>query len=183
MQAPLIKKTEKKLFILYLMSKIGYPMDFTTLNDITSVDGIVSSFDFAECFAELLGAGNIESKIIDNREVFCLTERGHNIVNELYDMLIPSLRENAVKSAMRLISFRKIGYRVSQKVDTDDKTGKQRLTVSISDNDGVRFSLTLDVESERILQKMQSNFQNKPEQIYKSIYALLAGDADFLFRS
>ena len=181
MQAPLRKKTDMKLFILYLMRKIDYPMDFTTLNDISSVDGIISSFDFADCFAELLGAGNIESVKTEEGELFRITDRGCNVVDELYDMLIPSLRESALKSAMHLISFKKSGYRVSQNVENDPKNGKRRLTVAVEDNDGIRFSLTLDVESQRTLDKMQINFERRPEQIYKSIYSILAGNAEFLF--
>ncbi len=169
-----------KLFILYLMDKIGYPLDFSTLNDIVSVDGIVSGFDFAECFSELLDAENIKELKLSGGDCYSLSERGKNIVEALSDSLIPSLRENAVKSAMKLLSFRRSGQRISQTVETDPKNGTKRLVCTVVNNDGVRFSLTLAVDSQSILDKMQYNFNRRPEEIYKAIYALLAGDVSYI---
>lgn len=180
MQAPLKKKSDMKLFILYLMDKIGYPLDFSSLNDICSVDGIISGFDFAECFSELLDAENICEVKQPEGDAYVLSERGQKIVEALSDMLIPSLRENALKSAMKLLSFRKSGQRITQAVETDPKDGTKRLICSVINNDGVRFSLTLAVDSQSVLDKMQYNFNRRPEEMYKAIYALMAGDADFI---
>ena len=180
MQAPLKKKSDMKLFILYLMDKIGYPLDFSTLNDIVSVGGIVSGFDFAECFSELLDAENIREVKLESGDCYSLSERGKNIVEALSDSLIPSLRENAVKSAMKLLSFRRSGQRISQTVETDPKNGTKRLVCTVVNNDGVQFELKLAVDSQSILDKMQYNFNRRPEEIYKAIYALLAGDVSYI---
>ena len=59
MQGPLKDKNDIKIFILYLLRNIGYPLDFDNINDIVVQDGIVGYFDFADCFAELLDTGNI----------------------------------------------------------------------------------------------------------------------------
>jgi len=59
MLAPLKDKNDIKIFILYLMKNIDYPLDFNTLSDIAVQDEFVSYFDFAECFAQLLDIGTV----------------------------------------------------------------------------------------------------------------------------
>ena len=60
MQAPLRDKNDIKIFILYLLKNLKYPLDFNTISDIVVQDEFVNYFDFAECFAELLDSGTIE---------------------------------------------------------------------------------------------------------------------------
>lgn len=180
MQAPLTKKTDRKLFILYLMYKIGYPLDFSTINDITCIDGIISGFDFAECFSELLNAGNVTEVRSEKGDLYKLSERGVNIVEALYNSLIPSLREQALKSAMKLLSFRNTGRITTQRVETDSENGQRRLILTVEDDNGIQFALTLAVDEVGVMDKMQNNFNKRPEEIYRAIYGLLAGDAGFL---
>ena len=49
MQAALKDKNDIKIFILYLMRNVGYPLEFENLNDIVVQDGVVGYFDFVEC--------------------------------------------------------------------------------------------------------------------------------------
>ena len=47
--ATLLKdKTDVKIFILYLMRNIGYPLPFTDLDVIVRQDGIVDYLSFSE---------------------------------------------------------------------------------------------------------------------------------------
>lgn len=59
MKSFLIEADEIKIFILYLLDKIGYPIDYPTIGQIVVRDGIVGFFDFAECFFALIEAGHI----------------------------------------------------------------------------------------------------------------------------
>ena len=43
-----------KIFVLYLMRNIGYPMSFSTVNDIVMQNDYVMYLDFAEAFHEML---------------------------------------------------------------------------------------------------------------------------------
>ena len=59
MPSPLREKNEIKIFILFLLDKIGYPLDYNTIGSIVVQDGIVRFFDFADAFYQLLDAGHI----------------------------------------------------------------------------------------------------------------------------
>ena len=48
-----------KVFILYLLEKVGYPLEYNDLAAIVIRDGYVDYFDFVTCFHELLRDGHI----------------------------------------------------------------------------------------------------------------------------
>ena len=50
MATQLKDENEIKIFILYLLDKIGYPLDYPSIGSIMMQDGIVNFFDFAQCF-------------------------------------------------------------------------------------------------------------------------------------
>ena len=59
MKSLLTDPNEIKIFILYLLDKIGYPLDYPSIGTIMIKDGVVNFFDFAECFFALVEAGHI----------------------------------------------------------------------------------------------------------------------------
>ena len=59
MSSPIGGKKNVKIFVLYLMENINYPLDFTTLNDIVMQTDYVMYLDFAEAFHEMLDLGLI----------------------------------------------------------------------------------------------------------------------------
>lgn len=50
---------EIKIFILYLIDRIGYPISYTDLGTIVNRDGIIDYFAYCEFFCELVEAGLI----------------------------------------------------------------------------------------------------------------------------
>lgn len=60
MRSLLTQPDEIKIFILYLLDKIGYPLDYPSIGAIMMQDGLVNFFDFAECFFALVDVGHIK---------------------------------------------------------------------------------------------------------------------------
>ena len=180
MQAPLRKKSDMKLLILYLMDKLAYPLDYVTLNDMTTTDGLIGSFDFTECFAELLDAGNVrELKDENGDDVYLLTEQGERVVESLQGNLLPSIREQVYKSALALVDFRISGRRIEHS-ESRTPSGKPVFTGSVADAGGTLFSVTAELETEEQLIRVTRNWERRPEAIYKGILAVLSGDADYI---
>ncbi len=179
MQAPLKDKNDIKIFILYLLRHIGYPLDFVSINDIVVQDGFVSYFDFAECFAELLETGNVEELNQDGQEVYLITEQGRHVADTLESRLVHMLRDKSLKSAMRLLSFRKRGSDIRCEIEMLDG-GKCVLHCAIIEcrEEVLKVSVTLD--SVEQAQRMKYNFDSKPETLYKGVLALLSGEVNYL---
>ena len=59
MDIPITSKNEIKIFILYLMDRIGYPVRFSDVCSILHQENVVSYFDGADCFGELVDDGHV----------------------------------------------------------------------------------------------------------------------------
>ncbi len=181
MIAALKDKNDIKIFILFLMRRIGYPLEFTTLNDIVVQDGVVGYFDFVECFAELLDTGNVrECKQEGNQvELYEITEQGIQVSDSLEGNLLGMLRDKSLKSALRLLSFQKRGADVVFE-DTPMEDGRFLVTCKIVEKHEEVMKVTLIVDNKIELEKMRYNFKDKPEICYRGILALLAGEVNYL---
>ena len=75
MQLPMVDKNEIKIFILYLMDRIGYPLTCADVCSIMHQENVVSYFDCADCFAELIDSTHVIAvekavkSAISNKEV------------------------------------------------------------------------------------------------------------------
>lgn len=182
MQTQLKDKNDIKIFILYLMRHVGRPLDFVSINDIVVQDGYVGYFDFVECFAELLEAGNVEeikSEGEDSDELYRVTEQGAYVVDTLDSRLINTIREKSLKSALRLLSFKERGAKVKFDFETL-KNGRFKADCVISEKDDEPMRVTVTLESANQLEKIRHNFYDKPEVVYRGILAVLTGEVNYL---
>ncbi len=179
MQTTIKGKNDIKIFILFLMRNVGYPLDFSNINDIVVQDGFVSYFDFAECFSELLETGNVRKFREGENELYEITEQGCTVADSLQSELLMMIRERSLKSALRLLSFKKRGAKISFQ---SREVGKQyEATCKIIEGGKEIFSITLDVENKKTLDRMEYAFRERPEYIYRGILSLMTGEADYLF--
>ena len=176
----LTEKNDVKIFILYLMRNIGYPLDFTNVNDIMVQDEFVNYFDFAECFAELIDAGNIEEFTDEQGQtMYRITEQGTKVSDSLESDLFMMIREKSLKSALRLLDFKKKGSlsKCSYKELLD---GKYEFTCKIVDCREEIFNCTIKVDNKKMLDRMLYNFDKRPETAYRGMISLLTGEIDYL---
>ncbi len=172
-------KNDIKIFILYLMRNIGYPLDFVLINDIVVQDGYVGYFDFVECFAELLETGNIEEIKSEEDELYRITEQGISVSDTLDSRLINAIKEKSLKSALRLLSFKERGAKV--KFDFQPLlNGRFSAQCVITEKDEELINVSLTLESRNQLERIRHNFYDKPEVVYKGILAVLTGEVNYL---
>ncbi len=175
----LTEKNDIKIFILYLLMNIGYPIDMTTLSDISVQDDFVQQFDFMDCFFELFESGAIQCSFSDGEQLYSVTDAGKKAVEAFQSEILPTIRQKSLKSAFRLLSFRKTGAKVSSSVEkTDD--GRFVVSVSISNKTGQVMSAKVTAENEQQAEKMKQNFEERPELIYRGLLSLLSGDVNYL---
>lgn len=191
-----------KVFILYLLEKIGYPLEYTDIATIIIRDGLVDYFDFVEYFHQLLEAkhirmvpktpsaaasaegasetnGNPPSDCTENG-MFEVTETGRMIATGLSnDLLMTAVREKSYISAMRHLSLEKRKAVVTQS-EEQEGTG-YIFHCSIKDMDGLALNLSVRADTFNQLSRMKQNFEERPEVIYRGIIALVTGNVNYLF--
>ena len=181
-----------KVFILYLLEKIGYPLDYSDLATIVIRDGFVDYFDFVTYFHELLEAGHIiraakdgdseqREEIPVDRDSYEASDTGRMIAKGLADdLLLAAVREKSYISAMRHLSLEKRGAVVNHEIESVGD-GSYIFHCSIKDCDGLAFKLDLRADSYMQVSRMRMNFEDKPDVVYRGIVALVTGNVNYLF--
>lgn len=178
-----------KVFILYLLEKIGYPLDYNDIATIVIRDGFVDYFDFVTYFHELLEDGHIqklpceegESEMSADRDVYSVSDTGHLIATGLADdLLLAAVREKSYISAMRHLSLEKRGAVIKHDIESNG-AGGYTFHCSIKDCDGLAFDLTLRADSFMQVSRMRMNFEDKPDVVYRGLVALVSGNVNYLF--
>ncbi len=180
MDPQLTDRNDIKIFVLYLLDNIHYPLDFDTINDIVVQDEFVGYFDFAECFAELLDAGHIREEVTNGVALYRITETGSEVAVQLQSSLLAPIREKSLKSALRILSFQKSKAEVKCNVEKRED-GRYDFSCSITQNKVPTMQLSMVIDSHDRAQKMKSNFLDRPEVVYKGILAMTACEVDYLF--
>jgi len=176
----LTDKNDIKIFILYLLDNIHYPLDFDTINDIVIQDEFVGYFDFAECFAELLDAGHIKEECANGIDMYAITNTGSQVAVQLQSSLMAPIRERSLKSALRVLSFQKSNAELKCTVEQRED-GKYSFKCSIHENKVPTMELLLVVDSLERAERMKANFNERPEAVYKGILAMCACEVNYLF--
>ena len=199
-----------KVFILYLLEKVGYPLDYNDLATIIIRDCYVDYFDFVTYFHELLEDGHIKKISVpcdgakdkpsdktnedsvaepesstnndaQTKDLYEVSETGRMIAKGLADdLLIAAVREKSYISAMRHLSLEKRGAVVDHRIEMVGD-GTYIFHCSIKDCDGMAFDLALRADSYLQVSRMRMNFEDKPDVVYRGIIALVTGNVNYLF--
>ena len=181
LKTKLKNKTDIKIFILYLLSNVGYPLSYGEINDISVQDNFVGTIEFAECFSELLETGNIEERTEEGKETkeYAITSQGLSVAAALQSDILGYIRTKSLKSALRYLSFSRKGCFVhTEAIQRPD--GKFDLKCSVAEPDSPTMELSVVVDNRYQLNRMRHHFEENPETVYRSILALLSGEADYL---
>ena len=110
-------KTDVKIFILFLLDNLQYPLDLDTLNRIVHETGYVGGFDFAECFSELLDDGHIIGDEVDGVAYYQVSSTGRMVAKQLQSELLDEIREESMICAARLLSLKARGASLHTSVE------------------------------------------------------------------
>ena len=188
MSSPIGGIRNVKIFVLYLMENINYPLDFFTINDIVMQTDYVMYLDFAEAFHEMLDGGLLvrieggesggDGK--EGEELYAVTEKGRCVARELKSDLLPSILDQALARALRYLNFKKRGIVPKCTVEKAED-GKYTVSCSFTEKKVCIFSQTLTVDTLDRANRMKENFYERPEAIYRGVLALMAGNVNYLF--
>jgi len=169
-----------KIFVLYLMENINYPLDFVTINDIVMQTDYVMYLDFAEAFHEMLDGELIAETELEGDVLYSVTEKGRMVARELKSDLLPSILDRPLSAALRYLNFKKRGIEAKCTVEALED-GRYEVRCSFTEQKVCIFSQSLVVDSEDRAKRMKQNFYDRPEAVYRGVLALLAGNVNYLF--
>ena len=170
-----------KIFVLYLMENVNRPLSFVTLGDIVMQTDYIMYLDFAEAFHKMLDDDLIASAgEEDGDEVYVITDRGRLVAESLHSDILSSILDKSLAAAFRYLDFKKRGIeahcRTSRRED-----GRYEVVCDLTERGETIYSTTLVVDSADRARRMEDNFRDRPEVVYRGVHALLSGNMKFLF--
>jgi hypothetical protein len=172
-------KIDIKIFILFLLDNVDYPLDDETISNIIVENGYVGSFDFTECFSELLELEHIVADEVEGKTYYTISESGRLVSSELQDSLLESIREASSQSASHILSLHKRGAHVE--TDMHERLDKKiYIECRVVEKNGILFSFGVTVSSKMQAEKIRDGFSEKPEKMFRGLMAVLTGNVDYL---
>lgn len=181
MSSPIGSKNNVKIYILYLMENINYPIDYVTINDIVMQEDYVMYLDFAESFIEMCDADLI--KIVGEENgtpLYAVTPKGSLIARELHSDVLSSILDRALASALRYLDFKK-RHIVPHNSITKRKDGKYDFACWLIENESEIFRTVITVDTEERAERMRDNFLSRGDEIYRGVLAMFAGNVNYIF--
>lgn len=112
---------------------------------------------------------------------FEITPRGRHAATELQSKLLLYIRDRSLKSALRHLQFSREGggIRTEKALRADGRYDVTCVATDGKGNETLRVSVIAD--SDERAEKIRDTFNERPEHIHLAIFALLTGEANFLF--
>lgn len=169
-----------KVFVLYLLENINYPLDFVSINDIVMQTDYIVYLDFAEAFHEMIDLDLIREVKTEDETLYEVTEKGRCVARELNGDILSTILDQSLAMALRYLDFKK--RNVVTKCEIEKLDGdKYKVTASFMEKGELIFSQSLIVDTLNRAQRMKDNFYERPEAIYRGVLALMAGNVNYLF--
>lgn len=170
---------EIKIFLLFLLDNIKYPIDYTTLSKILLENVEVMTFDYEQCLGELAEDGHLLFDEIDGEKYYMISDSGRGAAAELYDTIDKDFRESSVRVAEKYISLSRTGAEIYASVEqTEDK--RYKVTLGAKDTRGEVFGLTLVVSTRSEAERIKGKFEEKPDSFYRGVMFCATGNLELL---
>jgi hypothetical protein len=182
MSSPLGNKQNIKIFVLYLMQNVGYPMDFVTVNDVVMQTDYVAYLDFAETFSALEEGGLIQAvgQSEQGEPTYTVTAKGRTVVESCQGDILPSILEESLTCALRYLDFSRRGVKATCRI-TPCPSGGYSITCALTEKEVTLLSITLWADTLARAQLMEAQFRTSPENVYRATLALMSGEVNYLF--
>ncbi len=163
-------KLDMKLLCLYILTHAAGPIDFATLTDLAMCDGGVDYFQFAEAVSELLSSGHASRE----GDMYSPTDKGRRDSDAGESSLSPVIRARCDRRLAPLNEAlrRKAQVRASVEPGGDG----WQVALSLDDDQGPLFSLTLLAPSQEEGQRVADHFLAHPDRVYNGVLGALLTD-------
>jgi hypothetical protein len=166
-------KLDIKFLILYIMSRVGAPIDMDTLTELTMCDDGVDYFEFAAAVAELVDTGHLTLE----DGWYAVTDKGRRNGSICESSLPYSVRIKCDKNVARLNGKLRQDAQI-QASTVAHPDGSFTARMSLDDESGNLLTLELTAASSQQADRLCAQFKAHPDQIYNGVLDVLLTNFD-----
>ncbi len=171
--------TDLKVFILFLLDNIRYPVDKSTVMSIVEENTNDISIDYEQCLFELVDSEHLLYDEVEDEKYYMISDKGRLVAAELYDSLDKEFRERSLRSAIKHISLSKSEAKVRAYVE-ELPTKRFKVTMEAFDIEGEIMCASLTVSSRAEAEMIKKNFETKPDGVYRGVLFSATGRIEYI---
>ena len=171
--------TDLKVFLLFLLDNIRYPVDRATVMTIVEENTDDISLDYDQSLGELCDSGHILYDEVEGERYYMISDKGRMVASELYDSLDAGFRERSLRSAIKHVSLSKSGASIKAYIEKVEG-GRYRVTLEAHDKFGELMRTSLCVNSLAEAEQIKKNFEQKPDGVYRGVLFSATGRIEYL---
>ena len=165
-----------KILILFVMSRVGYPVTTGEIYELCYQDECLSYFDVCTAIPEMVNSGHLKQV---EEEKYVITEKGKadgGLTEDSIAFTVKQRAENAVAKYNRQI--RRSSFVKTQIIPRD--TGDYSVIMALDDEMGNLMTLELMAPDQRQAVRLGRLFEKKAEMVYNLTMAELLDEEDEL---
>lgn len=171
--------TDIKVFLLYVLDRVSYPMDDITMSYIIVENAPTFSMQYNEALLDLVESGHVHAEAIEGKTYYIIEDLGRMVARELYDTLDPGLRERSEACAAKYISLAERGGKVTSSI-TSAENGRYFVDLEVTDAEGLLFSVRIARSSRVEAERVKENLEQRPNVVWRSLLFAATGKLDYL---
>lgn len=164
-------KADIKLLICYLLKTMDRPLTRTQINEILQEYSIANYFEVNGAISELISGGQVNSELTDGDEEITLTGKTEYQIRFIERDLPKSVREKAVKSALKILARERIER--ESKVEITKLDHGYHVKFTVMDMETELLKITIYVADESQIEIVKKNFYSNAVSIYSGIISSL----------
>ncbi len=169
----LISSQHVKLMVCYILARIGKPISRDDMLSLLQYEEIANYFEVVQAIDDLNKGGTIRRTDAPFEE-YEITNDGEEVVAELYRDLPYTMREKALKAAIKMMARNR--SEAENRVEMVKTDVGVNVTCSVMDIDRPILTVTLLVPDMDQANLVKETFLDNPLKVYSGSIALLTGD-------
>ena len=169
----LISSQHVKLMVCYILARIGKPISRDDMLSLLQYEEIANYFEVVQAIDDLNKGGTIRRTDAPFEE-YEITNDGEEVVAELYRNLPYTMREKALKAAIKMMARNR--SEAENRVEMVETDIGVNVTCSVMDIDRPILTITLLVPDMEQANLVKETFLDNPLKVYSGSIALLTGD-------
>ena len=168
----LISSQHVKLMVCYILARIGKPISRDDMLSLLQYEEIANYFEVVQAIDDLNKGGTIRRTDAPFEE-YEITNDGEEVVAELYRDLPYTMREKALKAAIKMMARNR--SEAENRVEMVETDVGVNVTCSVMDIDRPILTITLLVPDMEQANLVKETFLDNPLKVYSGSIALLTG--------
>ena len=163
-----------KVLILYVMTRVNYPVDIQQIYELCYQDDCLSYFDVCTAVPEMVKSGHLRE--LEN-ECYEITEKGKADGSLTEDSIVFTVKQKAENAVARFNrQIRRSSFVKTQIIPREN--GDFSVIMALDDEMGNLMTLELVAPNQRQAVRLSKLFEKKAENVYNLTMAELLDDED-----